>query len=155
MQCAVAFPKIMNVLNNYEGATMREDATLEDVQKKFANDHFASDVVGVRIVEASKGHAICELDVADRLRNEKGGIMGGAIFTLADFAIVAASAIGQEASVSVSINIEFMSATKGDKLVAEATVDKEGRRLAFYSCFVKDSLDRPIAKVTATVMHVE
>ncbi|WP_079535454.1 PaaI family thioesterase [Phoenicibacter congonensis] len=131
-----------------------KDATLEDVQKKFSNDHFANDVVGCRLTEVGVGHSVCEFDIEEKHLNEKGSVMGGAIFTLADFAIVTASAIEQDASVSVNINIEYLSAPKGKKLIAEANVDKEGRRLGFYRCLITDDLDRKIARVTATIAHV-
>ena len=66
------------------------DASLEQVQRIFSNDRFATETTGCRVVEAGPGHAVCELDVCERHLNEKGGVMGGAIFTLADFACAVA-----------------------------------------------------------------
>lgn len=133
---------------------MDKDATLEDVQRHFAKDHFATGALGARVVEVSRGHAVCEFDIGQQHLNEKGGVMGGAIFTLADLAVVAASAIGGPESVSVNFDIEFMSAAKGTKLIATADADKEGRRLGFYRCLVEDDLKTPVARVTGTIMHL-
>lgn len=131
-----------------------ENATLEEVQEVFRNDRFATDACGCRVVEAARGHAVTEFDITPGHRNEKGGVMGGAIFTVADFAIAVASNVGSPVTVSVSSSIEFMSAPRGERLIAAADVDKEGRTLGFYSCLVTDELGTPVARVTQTLMHL-
>ena len=119
-------------------ALIDENASLEEVQAVFKNDRFATDACGCRVVEAARGHAVTEFDITPGHRNEKGGVMGGAIFTVADLAFAVASNVGESVTVSVSSNIEFMSAAKGEKLIATADVDKNGRTLAFYTCYVTD-----------------
>lgn len=128
-------------------------ASLEQVQRIFSNDRFATEATGCRIVEAGPGHAVCELDVCERHLNEKGGVMGGAIFTLADFACAVASNIGEEPTVSVAFSIQYLSAVKGKRLIATADAQKNGRTLGFYDCMVRDDLGRAIAHVTGTCMH--
>ena len=135
-------------------ALIGEDASLEDVQRVFRNDRFATDACGCRVVEASRGHAVCEFDITPDHRNEKGGVMGGAIFTVADLAFAVASNVGEPVTVSVSSSIEFMSAAKGERLIATADVDKNGRTLGFYNCLVTDELGTPVARVTQTAMHL-
>lgn len=129
------------------------DASLEQVQRIFSNDRFASEATGCRIVEAGPGHAVCKLDVCEHHLNEKGGVMGGAIFTLADFACAVASNIGEEPTVSVAFSIQYLSAVKGKRLIATADAQKNGRTLGFYDCMVRDDLGRDIAHVTGTCMH--
>lgn len=129
------------------------DASLEQVQWIFSNDRFATKTTGCRVVEAGPGHAVCELDVCERHLNEKGGVMGGAIFTLADFACAVASNIGEEPTVSVAFSIQYLSAVKGKRLIATADAQKNGRTLGFYDCMVRDDLGRDIAHVTGTCMH--
>lgn len=131
-----------------------KNATLEEVREIFRNDRFATDACGCRVVEAAPGHAVCEFDVTPGHRNEKGGVMGGAIFTLADFAIAVASNVGSPVTVSVSSSIEFMSAPRGERLTAVADVDKDGRSLGFFACMVTDELGTPVARVTQTLMHL-
>lgn len=128
-------------------------ASLEQVQRIFSNDRFATEPTGCRVVEAGPGHAVCELDVCERHLNEKGGVMGGAIFTLADFACAVASNIGEEPTVSVAFSIQYLSAVKGKRLIATADAQKNGRTLGFYDCMVRDDLGRDIAHVTGTCMH--
>ncbi|MGQ5427403.1 PaaI family thioesterase [Thermophilibacter sp. ZX-H3] len=135
-------------------ALISEDTPLEEVQRVFRNDRFATDACGCRVVEASRGHAVCEFDITPGHRNEKGGVMGGAIFTVADLAFAVASNVGEPVTVSVSSSIEFMSAAKGEKLIATADVDKNGRTLGFYNCLVTDELGTPVARVTQTAMHL-
>lgn len=135
-------------------ALIGEDASLEEVQRIFRNDRFATDACGCRVVEASRGHAVCEFDITPGHRNEKGGVMGGAIFTVADLAFAVASNVGEPVTVSVSSSIEFMSAAKGERLIATADVDKNGRTLGFYNCLVTDELGTPVARVTQTAMHL-
>lgn len=128
-------------------------ALLEQVQRIFSNDRFATEATGCRVVEAGPGHAVCELDVCERHLNEKGGVMGGAIFTLADFTCAVASNIGEEPTVSVAFSIQYLSAVKGKRLIATADAQKNGRTLGFYDCVVRDDLGRDIAHVTGTCMH--
>ncbi|WP_273446887.1 PaaI family thioesterase [Thermophilibacter provencensis] len=135
-------------------ALIGEDASLEEVQRVFRNDRFATDACGCRVVEASRGHAVCEFDITPGHRNEKGGVMGGAIFTVADLAFAVASNVGEPVTVSVSSSIEFMSAAKGERLIATADVDKNGRTLGFYNCLVTYGLGTACARVTQTAMHL-
>lgn len=131
-----------------------EGASLEEVRAIFSNDRFASDACGCRVVEAARGHAICEFDITAGHRNEKGGVMGGAIFTVADFAMAVASNVGSSTTVSVSSTIEFMSAARGTRLIATADVEKDGRTLGFYRCVVTDELGTPVARAMQTLMHL-
>lgn len=127
-----------------------ENCPIEEVRELFAHDRFATEACGCRVVEASRGHAVCEFDVTDTHLNAQGGIMGGAIFTLADFALAIGCNIGEEPTVAVNNSIEFMSAAKGGKLIATCSMEKSGRSLGFYTVDVVDELGTPVAKMTAT-----
>lgn len=127
-----------------------ENPTLEQVADYFAGDRFATKAAGCRVMEASRGHSVCEMELADIHRNATGNVMGGAIFTLADFALAIASNVGEAPSVSVSNTIEYFSATKGTRLIATCEADKSGRRLGFYTVEITDDTGRRIAKMTAT-----
>ena len=127
-----------------------ENCPIEEVRELFANDRFATEMCGCRVLEASRGHAVCEFDIADTHLNAQGKVMGGAIFTLADFALAIACNIGEEPTVAVNNSIQFLSAAKGRTLIATCNVDKSGRSLGFYTVEVADDLGIPIAKMTAT-----
>ena len=64
-----------------------ENCPIEEVRKLFGNDRFATEACGCRVLEASRGHAVCAFDIAPIHLNAMGNVMGGAIFTLADFAL--------------------------------------------------------------------
>lgn len=127
-----------------------ESCTIDEVRALFANDHYATEACSCRVVEAARGHAVCEFDIQDIHRNAQGGVMGGAIFTLADFALAIACNIGEQPTVSVSNSIEFMSGAKGGRLIATCDADKSGRSLGFYTIDVRDELGTPVARMTAT-----
>lgn len=127
-----------------------ENTPLEGLQAFFAKDLWATDACGCRILEAARGHAVCEFDITPLHKNARGAVMGGAIFTLADFALAIASNVGEEPSVSVSNTIEYLGVAKGKRLIACAEADKSGRSLGFYTIDVTDELGTPVARMTAT-----
>ena len=132
---------------------LSDDPTLEEIEAVFANDRFATEAAGCRVVSGEHGRAVCSMELADVHRNAMGNVMGGAIFTLADFALAIASNTGGNPSVSVSSTIEYLSASKGTCLIATCNADKSGRRLGFYTTDVTDDTGRRIARVTTTVFR--
>jgi len=127
-----------------------ENCPIEEVRELFGNDRFATEACGCRVLEASRGHAVCAFDIAPIHLNAMGNVMGGAIFTLADFALAIACNIGEDPTVAVNNTIEYLNSTKGSTLIATCDADKSGRSLGFYTIEVKDDLDTPVAKMTAT-----
>ena len=127
-----------------------ENCPIEEVCALFRNDRFATEACGCRVLEASRGHAVCAFDIADTHLNAQGNIMGGAIFTLADFALAIGCNMGEEPTVAVSNTIEYMNTAKGKTLYARCSAEKSGRSLGFYTVSVTDELGTPVAKMTAT-----
>ena len=129
---------------------LSENPSLAEIAAVFENDRFAPPAAGCRVVEGCRGRAVCDMELSDVHRNAMGGVMGGAIFTLADFALAIACNIGESPTVSVDHAISFLRSTKGSKLTATATCDKPGSHLAFYTVVVEDDLGKRIARMTAT-----
>ena len=127
-----------------------ENCPIEEVRELFGNDRFATEACGCRVLEASRGHAVCAFDIAPIHLNAMGNVMGGAIFTLADFALAIACNMGEEPTVAVNNTIEYLNSSKGSTLIATCDADKSGRNLGFYTVEVKDDLDTTVAKMTAT-----
>jgi acyl-CoA thioesterase len=127
-----------------------EDITLEEARGFFANDRFATEALGAIITSAERGHAVCKMRIDGCHLNAMGNVMGGAIFTLADFALAIASNIGEEATVAISNSISFLSTPKGQELIAECHVDRSGRTVGFYTVEVTDELGTRVAKMAAT-----
>ena len=63
---------------------------IEDARAYFEGDRFAVEN-GITLDELGENWATCSMTIAPRHMNANGGVMGGAIFTLADFAFAAAS----------------------------------------------------------------
>lgn len=122
--------------------------TLEEMEAFFSKDRYATEATKCRIREGWKGHGVAEMDIEDIHLNAQGKVMGGAIFTLADFALAIASNIGQDPTVNLQSSIEYLKATRGTKLIATADCVKDGRRIAFYDVVVEDDLGELIAKVS-------
>ncbi len=133
-----------------EKTMLPENPTMDELKEFFFKDKYATEVTGCKIIEGWKGHGVAELEITDKHKNAQGNIMGGAIFTLADFALAIASNIGQVPTVNATSTIEFVSASKGTKLIATADCVKDGYRLAFYDVLVHDDKHNLIAKTSIT-----
>ena len=129
--------------------------TLDETRSYFYGDHFATLQCGAAIDEVAPGRAVCSCTLERHHRNAMGNVMGGAIFTLADFACaVASNEAGRQPSVTVSSSIEFIGGAKGSRLIAVCEADRSGRRLGFYTTRVTDEDGTLVAIVTATCMRV-
>lgn len=123
--------------------------TLEEIRTRFRGDRFAVETTGVKILEAEPGRAVCELVLRPELLNANGVPMGGALFTLADFAYaVASNAFVEEIIVSQHIDMTFLAPAKGRTLIAEATCLKAGRRTCLYQVRITDDEGVFVAYVT-------
>lgn len=130
-------------------ALVTSDMTQEQICDFFRSDKFATGI-GCTLVKAHKGCAVAQLELTPEHRNGMGGVMGGCIFTLADFALAAACNVDEEPTVSVSNTIEFLSAAKGTRLTATCTADRSGRSLGYYTVDVTDELNTKVARMVAT-----
>ena len=126
-----------------------DEQKLEQIQKIFSNDRFATDN-GAVIEQVEEGYAKCWLEIQPHHLNAGGTVMGGAIFTLADFAFAVASNWNKPLNVSTTSQITFLGTAKGARLVAEARKVKEGRSTCYYLVDVSDDLGNPVAHVTAS-----
>ena len=124
------------------------DYTKQAVER-FSNDKYAVNTTGITIEKADIDYAKCSMRIDERHFNCEGSVMGGAIFTLADYAFGVAANSGNLQTVSLSGTINFMRATKGPVLYAEAKCIKSGRSIAFFEITVTDDAGNIIAIVLA------
>lgn len=131
-------------------------SVLEEIRNRFQNDHFATDATGIVIDSAEPGRAVCSLALEERHMNENSVPMGGAVFTLADFACaIAANGYSERKTVSQNVSITFLAPAKGRRLIAEASCLREGRSTALYMADVRDELGTYVAHalVNGYVIH--
>ena len=123
--------------------------TLEEIRAFFAADRFATETVGVEIVAAEPGHAVCGLRLGPGHRNAAGMPQGGAVFTLADFCFaVSANAFSDRISVSMQDDITYLTASRGSVLYADSRCVRCGRTTCFYTVEVTDDLGVHVAHMT-------
>lgn len=124
-------------------------SALEEIRRRFQNDHFATEAAGAVIDLAEPGRAVCSLTLETRHMNENNVPMGGAVFTLADIACaVAANGYSEKKTVTQHASITFLAPAKGKRLVAEASCLKSGRTTALYQVDVRDELGTYVAHAT-------
>jgi len=124
---------------------MSEFKSLEDARTYFAGDLFAANN-GMTIDELGEDWCVCSMVIADTHKNAAGGVMGGAIFTLADFAFAVASNNVHRTTVGQNVSINFLSGTRGTRLIARAKCKKDGKTTCVYNVDVADDLGREIAQ---------
>ena len=129
--------------------------TLEEAREFFKHDIFATEQAEITIEAVGENYAKCEMPVKPMHKNAAGAVMGGALFTLADFAFAVAGNSGGLLTVTVSSNISFVGTCKGDVLYAETRLIKDGKRSCFYETPITDNLGNLVAVVSSNGMHLE
>lgn len=67
---------------------------LTKVREQFKKDRFATEATGITIEAVDENYAKCQLIVEEKHMNAAGSVMGGALFTLADFTFAVAANVG-------------------------------------------------------------
>jgi acyl-CoA thioesterase len=121
----------------------------------FKNDIFATKTVGIVIDLAEKDHSVCSMDITHGHMNANNSVMGGAIFTLADFAFAVASNSEERGSVSLTSTISYLRPATGKRLTAECLPDKTGKRICTFTTTVTDENGKKIAVVTTSGFYAD
>lgn len=116
----------------------------------FAADRFATDKAQIEILQAKEAYSRCRMPISPSHLNAGGVVMGGAIFTLADFAFAVAANTPDSVCVSLSATMTFMAPARGAYLEAEAVCTGEGKSVCFYDVTVYDDKGNAVAKLCAT-----
>lgn len=124
-------------------------STLTEAQRFFEMERFATSN-GMHLDELSEAHAVCGMEIQEKHLNALNGVMGGAIFTLADFASAALTNHLHRPTVAQQVSINYLNGVKGRRLIAEATVVKNGRSSIVTEVTVRDDTDRDIAQMVVT-----
>ena len=111
--------------------------TIEEAHAYFSCDRFATEN-GITLDELDDEHAVTSMTLSPHHKNAFGGVMGGAIFTLADFAFAALTNDRERVTVAQQVSISFLSAAKGERLIATARYRKDGRNSCVVNVDVTD-----------------
>lgn len=130
--------------------------TLEEVRKLMYNDRYAVEATGITIEEIDdEGRAHLRMNIKPHHYNGGGRVMGGAIFTLADFAFASTVYANEMFSTAINCNIEYLSAGGGEYLTAVGHIDKSGRSICFGGADVFDDTGKMIARMHAQSFRLE
>lgn len=120
----------------------------------FQNDRYAMKTSGIVAVEVGEDFAKCRMDIDDRHLNANNVVMGGAIYTLADFTFAVASNYNTVPTVTLSSQIQYIGAARGKTLYSELKMIKNGKRNCFCEITVTDENENRIAFVTTVGAHL-
>lgn len=123
--------------------------TLDEAREYFQGDRFAMNS-GITLDELTDEGCVCSMTLCDDHRNANGGVMGGALFTLADFAFAVLSNHLHRPTVAQQVSVNFISAPKGVRLFATARCRKNGRTSCVINVDVSDDAGRDIAQFVGT-----
>lgn len=124
--------------------------TLEQARAYFSDDRYATETTGVVIEEVGPGFARVSCQLDGRHLNARGFVMGGVMFTMADFAFAVASNSEGREVVSMQNQISYLTPPKGEHLYAEANCIKNGRSTCLYEVVVTDDTGRMVAFTTVS-----
>lgn len=121
----------------------------------FKKDVYATDTTGIVIEEVRGEYVRCSLNVTEKHMNAGGRVMGGAIYTMADFIFAVAANFDKPLTVTAVSQINYVGAAKSNVLIGESKLIKDGRRSCLYEITIKDSEGNLIAVITTNGMHIE
>ena len=99
------------------------------------------------------GRATYRLDVVPELLNPHGVLHGGAVYTMIDYSMGAATmaALGpDEICATIEINVSYLANVRAGTLTAETSVVKQGRRVVFLESRVSDGAGKLVATASGS-----
>ncbi|WP_084166531.1 PaaI family thioesterase [Stutzerimonas azotifigens] len=109
-------------------------------------------LLGLEILEAENGQAVLRLQMHDGLRNVRGKLHGGALFSLIDTAMGQASHSlngGEAKAVTLECKVNYIRGVEEGELRCRAWVVHDGRRTQVIEAEVHQE-DKLVAKAQAT-----
>jgi acyl-CoA thioesterase len=126
------------------------ECLLENAKRCFCQDLFATKLSGIKIDEVADNYAKCSMVITPNHLNANCFVMGGAIFTLADFTFAIAANSKNPVTVTLSSTVNFLSPASGSILYAESKCDKITKSVSFYTTTVTDEKGKTVAIASST-----
>ncbi len=118
----------------------------------------ATRTLGIRIVKLSKGRAVLEMNVDQKLHNLSGTMHGGIMGDLADAAMgiaLATTLKPQEDFTTVEFKMNFLRPHIKGPLKAVGILPKRGRRVTFTEATLTNGKEEVVAKSFGTCLMVD
>ena len=129
---------------------------LEKAREFFKDDRYATEATGIVIEEVGEHYAKCSLKLQKKHQNAVGNVMGGVMFTLADFVFAVSTNFNcEDITVTTVSQICYLGIAKGDTLYGESRLIKDGRTTCFYEITITDNSGTKIAVITTTGSHIK
>ena len=127
------------------------------IREKFETNHFPRSL-GIELELIEQGRARLSLEVKQQHLQLAGVMHGGAIATLIDtavaFAIVGASGPNARFT-TIEMKVNYLSAIREGRIIAEAKLIRDGRRIVVADCDVWDANGRLAAKGLLTYLRLD
>ena len=111
--------------------------SIEEIREFFSKDRYATES-GAFIEEVGEHYSKCSIELNEMHRNAVGGVMGAVYYTLADFAFAVATNAEVPGTVSLSASMAFLRACKGNRLICEAKLIRDGKSTCYYEMPITD-----------------
>ena len=130
--------------------------TGEELQHRVAeNERFSICAAGCEAIVFERDHAVCRMANNERIKNELGNPMGGALFTLGDYAFaVASNCVAGRVCVTQSATVSYLRGAKGEWIYAEAVCVHSGKSSCVYTVCLRDDEETDIALMTFTGHYI-
>jgi acyl-CoA thioesterase len=126
------------------------------IREKFETNYFPG-LLGIEIDSIEPSRARLSVEVRQELLQLQGVMHGGAIASLIDtavaFAIISVSG-PQDRFTTVEMKVNYLSAIREGRVVADARLIRDGRRIIVAECDVFDSQGRLAAKGLLTYIRL-
>ncbi|MBQ3079588.1 MAG: PaaI family thioesterase [Clostridia bacterium] len=127
---------------------------LQEAREFFSNDRFATKQTGIVIEEVGENYARCSMRITENHLNAVNHVMGGVAYTLADFVFAVATNFKKPPTVTTVSQISYLSAPKGDTLIGESRLLRDGKHNCFYEITITDNLGTNVAVVMTSGAHL-
>lgn len=128
----------------------------QKIRDRFAFNHFPR-LLGIEIDSIENGIAHLSVEVTEKLLQLAGVMHGGAIATLIDTAVAMAIVSVSEPQskfTTVELKVNYLRPIKDGRIVAEARLIQNGRRIVVADCDVFDAEGKLAAKGLLTYIHL-
>lgn len=136
--------------------TIEKEQQIDELMKdSFINNEGFIKYNGYEYVCGGLNKCVLESPITKESLNPYGIPHGGFIFGLADTAAgMAASSTGRPA-VTINSNIQYLKASKGDKLIATASCIKHGKTISVYQVDITDNRGSNISTAVFTYYYID